>query len=91
MKVALAWNSTATVTRSTPDDIYPSELELDLDIRVYDASGKQVARSLSWDNSYEVVDFNGKPGQVYTIRIHRWPWSSTTGAWSWFGVAWRAS
>ena len=87
VKVALAWNSTATQTATSPSAIYASELELDLDLRVYDSAGNQVAYSLSWDNSYEIVDFTAQPGETYTIKVHRWG-SSPAGAWSWFGIAW---
>jgi hypothetical protein len=91
VKVALAWDSTA-LALSLPfiPELYFSVLQLDLDIRVYDSSGNQVAHSLSWDNSYEIVDFLGKAGKTYTIKIHRWPSSSTAGAWTWFGIAWAA-
>jgi hypothetical protein len=86
VRVALAWNSTATVDDSGATAVYASELGMDLDIRVYDSGGSQVAYSLSWDNSYEVVDFDAEAGETYTVKIHRW--SSRPGAWTWFGVAW---
>ena len=87
VRVALAWNSHATVDRTSADDIYNSVLELDLDIRIYDELGNQVAFSLSWDNSYEVADFPGEQGKVYTVKIHRWS-TATAQSWSWFGIAW---
>jgi len=87
VKVALAWNSTAT-RQGSPEAVYASLLELDLDIRIYDSKGNQVASSLSWDNSYEVADFDGVAGETYTIKVHRWPTSSNPKASTWFGVAW---
>ncbi len=87
VKVALAWNSTAT-RQGSVDAIYASLLELDLDIRIYDSRGSQVASSLSWDNSYEVSDFDGVAGETYTIKVHRWPTSSNPRASTWFGIAW---
>jgi hypothetical protein len=86
VRVAIAWNSTATVDNSAAAATYASELGMDLDIRVYDSKGKQVAYSLSWDNSYEVVDFDAKSNETYTIKIHRW--STKASAWTWFGIAW---
>lgn len=87
VKVALAWNSSATRSGST-EAVYASLLELDLDIRIYNSKGIQVASSLSWDNSYEIADFNGVPGETYTIKVHRWPSSSNASASTWFGIAW---
>jgi len=87
VRVGLAWNSTATARKdAAAEEVFASVLDLDLDVRVFDAKGKQVAASLSWDNSYEVVDFVGTAGQTYTIKVHRW--SGKPGAWSWFGIAW---
>ena len=86
VKVALAWNSTATITETEPEEVYASTLGMDLDLRIYNSKGGQVAYSLSWDNSYEIVDFDGSAGVTYTIKIHRW--SAEEGAWSWYGIAW---
>lgn len=87
-RVALAWNSTATVTDTGATDLYNSALGMDLDVRVYDAFGTQVARSSSWDNSYEVVDFVPKAGQTYTVKVNRF--STKPGAWTWYGIAFTA-
>ncbi len=87
-RVALAWNSTATVTDAGATDLYASALGMDLDVRVYDAFGTQVARSTSWDNSYEVVDFVPKSGQTYTVKVNRF--STKAGAWTWYGIAFTA-
>jgi hypothetical protein len=87
-RVALAWNSTATVTDTGATDLYNSALGMDLDVRVYDAVGTQVARSSSWDNSYEVVDFVPKAGQTYTVKVNRF--STKPGAWTWYGIAFTA-
>jgi hypothetical protein len=81
VKVALAW--TSKVSRFL-GIIYSSELTVDLDLMVFDASGNQVAYSGSWDNSYEIAEFVGRPGQTYTIRIRRWSGTDST----WYGVAW---
>jgi hypothetical protein len=81
VKVALAW--TSKVSRFL-GIIYSSELTVDLDLMVFDSSGTQVGYSGSWDNSYEIAEFVGQPGQTYTIRIRRWSGTDST----WYGIAW---
>ncbi len=85
VKVALAWNSKVSELDILGIRIpISSRLQQDLDLKVYDASGSLVAHSQSWDNSYEIAEFDGKRGAQYTIRIRRW---SGTG-WTWYGLAW---
>ena len=60
-----------------------STLTTDLDLHLYEGS-RLVDWSCSFDNSYEVIDFQGKPGTTYDIVIRRW--SGTD--WVWFGIAW---
>jgi hypothetical protein len=81
IKVALAWTSEV---RSVLGFFYLSDLTVDLDLKVFDASGNQVGYSGSWDNSYEIAEFVGRPGQTYTIRIRRWAGTDPT----WYGIAW---
>jgi hypothetical protein len=85
VKVALAWTSKVS-TFSLFGFTIPlsSKLTVDLDLKVFDASGAQVGYSGSWDNSYEIAEFTGRPGQTYTIRIRRW--SGTDAVW--YGIAW---
>jgi hypothetical protein len=86
VKVALAWNSRVTELNilGLTIPIGRSRLALDLDLLVLDESGARVATAASWDNSFEIAEFDGVPGQTYTIRIRRW--SGTD--WSWYGIAW---
>ena len=85
VKVSLAWNSKVTEFSLLGLTIpLSSQLQQDLDLKVYDASGNLVAHSQSWDNSYEIAEFNATQGNEYTIRIRRW---SGTG-WTWYGIAW---
>jgi hypothetical protein len=51
---------------------------------VFDSHGNQVGYSGSWDNSYEIAEFEGKPGETYTIKIRRWSGSDDV----WYGIAW---
>jgi hypothetical protein len=85
IKVALAW--TSAVTRIDLPFFGPfffSNLAVDLDLFVFDSAGNQVGYSGSWDNSYEIVEFAGRPGETYTIRIRRWSGDRST----WYGIAW---
>jgi hypothetical protein len=85
VKVALAWNSRVTELNILGIRIpLSSRLTLDFDLLVFDDAGTRVATSASWDNSYEIAEFDAVPGRDYTIRIRRW---SGTG-WSWYGLAW---
>ena len=61
-----------------------SNLAVDLDLKVFDGNGAQVGYSGSWDNSYEIAEFVGRPGQTYTIKIRRWSGTDST----WYGIAW---
>lgn len=81
IKVALAWNSQISMDQDEP---ISSTLNLDHDLYLYNEAGFRVAHSASWDNSYEVIDFEGLRGQIYEIRIKRW---SGTGS-TWYGIAW---
>lgn len=85
VKVVLAWTSKVS-TFSIFGITIPltSKLTVDLDLKVFDSSGKQVGYSGSWDNSYEIAEFEGAPGQTYTIRIRRWSGTDSV----WYGIAW---
>ena len=80
VKVALAWTSKVMSIFG----LYLSWLAVDLDLLVYDSAGNQVGYSGSWDNSYEIAEFVGRPGETYTIRIRRWSGTDAT----WYGIAW---
>lgn len=85
VKVALAWTSKVS-TFSILGITIPlsSKLTVDLDLKVFDARGNQVGYSGSWDNSYEIAEFTGAPGQTYTIRVRRWSGTESV----WYGIAW---
>jgi hypothetical protein len=85
VKVALAWDSKVTDISILGITIpLSSQLTVDLDLMVFDSSGAQVGYSGSWDNSYEVAEFDARPGETYDIKIRRW--SGTD--WTWYGIAW---
>jgi hypothetical protein len=85
VKVGLAWDSKVS-TFSIFGITIPvsSKLTLDLDLKVFDSNGTLVGYSGSWDNSYEIAEFDAIPGETYDIRIRRW--SGTD--WTWYGIAW---
>lgn len=84
VKVALAWDSLATVITLPFFQIGIDQLLHDLDIKIYDASGALVGYSGSFDNSYEVAEFAARAGETYTIKIRRWAGSADV----WYGIAW---
>jgi len=87
VKVALAWNSRTTATTAADGSITnaTSELRLDLDLLIYDGT-RLVARSASWDNSYEVAEFRGERGKRYDIVIRRL--ASAPAESTWYGIGW---
>lgn len=85
VKVALAWDSKVKEFSLFGIRIpIASALEQDLDLKVYDANGSLVAQSQSWDNSYEIAEFDARRGEEYTIRIRRY----SGAGWTWYGIAW---
>ena len=85
VKVALAWDSKITMFPFPGIELpIASVLTLDLDLQIFDSHGVQVGYSGSWDNSYEIAEFTGTPGETYTIKIRRW--SGTDDVW--YGIAW---
>ena len=84
VKVALAWDSLATVVDILFFQFAFDTLQLDLDLKIYDSGGALVGYSGSWDNSYEIAEFAARAGETYTIKIRRW--SGTADVW--YGLAW---
>jgi Subtilase family len=85
VKVALAWTSKISTFSFLGVTIpLSSTLTVDLDLKIYDSHGVQVGYSGSWDNSYEIAEFTGSPGETYTIRIRRWSGIDSV----WYGIGW---
>jgi len=87
VKVALAWNSmVSTIIIPLVNIELPisSVLTHDYDIMVFDAGGRLVGYSGSYDNSYEVAEFDANVGATYTVKIRRW----TGGGDMAYGIAW---
>ncbi|MDJ0722662.1 MAG: peptidoglycan-binding protein [Desulfobacterales bacterium] len=87
LKAALAWSSkikyTADASLTPPVKVTESKLTVDLDLYVY-LGGALVAHSSTFDNSFEIVEFDAQAGSTYEIRIKRF--SGTD--WAWYGLAW---
>jgi hypothetical protein len=87
IRVALAWSSKVTydtdATQTPPIKNVVSKLTTDLDLHLYEGN-RIVDWSSSFDNSYEIIDFQGNAGTTYDIVIRRWSGND----WAWFGVAW---
>jgi hypothetical protein len=45
---------------------------MDMDISVYDPNGSYVGSSVSYDNPYEMVNFNPAITGIYVVKIRRW-------------------
>jgi hypothetical protein len=85
VKVALAWDSRVTTYSIAGMQIpISSQLTVDLDLMIYDSRGNLVGYSGSWDNSYEIAEFDGRQGETYEIRIRRWSGTDDT----YYGIAW---
>lgn len=87
LKAALAWSGKVVYTEDTslapPVKVTESKLTADLDLHVY-LGTSLVAHSSTFDNSFEIVEFDARAGQTYDVRIRRF--SGTD--WVWFGLAW---
>lgn len=83
VKVALAWNSKVDIDFPF-FPILSSRLKLDLDLWILDEAGNRVARSTSYDNSYEIAEYVAKSGQELTIVIRKFSGDD----WTYFGIAW---
>ena len=61
VRAAIAWSSFS--------DGMTDELQADFDLRVINPSGQEAAISASFDNNYEIVDFNVDTSGYYRIEI----------------------
>jgi hypothetical protein len=70
VRVVLSWLTRGTYTYAHRSDAHA--IGMDLDLRVYDPSGRLVGHSLSWDNNFESVEFEPTMTGTYTIKINRY-------------------
>ena len=80
VKVALVWDSNPT------SDYVSDPLNADLDLYV---TGPNISQfSISWDNSYEVVDFTATTSGNFQIKVHNYRFD---GVHEYLAVAWSLS
>ncbi len=79
-RVAIAWNTDPNY------QYYWSQPSADFDLNVIGPSSTVVASSVSWDNTYEIVDFTPTVSGTYTLQVHkaRCDVSPRTLAYAWF-------
>ena len=70
VRVVLCWLNRGTYTYSHRNDAHP--IGMDLDLAVFDPNGNLVGSSSSWDNPYEVVNFDPTVTGKYRFRIKRY-------------------
>lgn len=70
VRIALAWMNRGSYTYDHRNDAHA--IGLDLDLQVFDPSGKLIGSSLSWDNPFEAIDFKPSKTGTYTIKIKRY-------------------
>lgn len=64
---------------------YATRPSADLDLKLLNPAGAVVASSLSFDNTYEVIDFTPSTSGVYRLRVDRHRCNYTP---QWLGWAW---
>jgi hypothetical protein len=69
VRIAMSWLIRGTYVYTNKDDAHP--IGMDLDLSVYDPNGNLVGRSWSWDNGFEVVDFEPTRSGTYSFKINR--------------------
>ena len=84
IKVCLAWDSKITSANGTAT---ASQLTVDLDLWVRDINQQLVGFSSSFDNSYEVVEFDGLQGATYEIVVKKHRGTDLV----WYGLAWQSA
>lgn len=77
-RVVLSWDTDPAF----PD--YGTRPSADIDLRVVDLNGRVVASSMSWDNTFEIVEFDSFFAGTYTVQAVRFRCDLPT----WLGWAW---
>jgi hypothetical protein len=79
-RVAIAWDNDPNYAS------YNTQPGADLDLSVINPGGGTVASSLSWDNTYEIVDFTAQQTGFHRIRVNKFRCSFNP---QWLGWSWR--
>jgi hypothetical protein len=70
VRAVLSWLNRGSFTYSHRYDAHP--IGMDLDLAIYDPNGNYVTGSASWDNPYEVVNFEPSMTGYYVFKIRRY-------------------
>ncbi len=70
VRIVFSWLNRGDYTYSHRTDAHP--IGMDMDISVYSPSGSYVAGSFSWDNPYEMVNFDPTVSGTYVVKIRRY-------------------
>ncbi|GMV43711.1 MAG: hypothetical protein AMXMBFR64_54270 [Myxococcales bacterium] len=87
LRVVLSWDATVRCT----DPLRPTQtctaatLDADLDLQVFDGTPDPVAVSLTYDNSYEFVEFPIEADRTYDIMVSPFSWAASS---TYIGLAW---
>jgi hypothetical protein len=80
-RVVLSWST------DPADTHYGSQPSADIDLSVVDANGRTMASSMSFDNSFEIVEFDVVTAGSFTLRAHKFRCDSSV----WLGWAWHTA
>ena len=79
-RVVIVWDTDTAYRR------YRSRPSADLDLRIVGHGNAVVARSLSFDNTYEIIEFTPAAAGPYDIAVRKFRCDSDP---KWLGWAWR--
>lgn len=77
-RVVLSWDTDPAF------EDYGTRPSADIDLRVVDALGRTIASSSSWDNTFEIVEFDSWLAGTYTVQAVKYRCDLPT----WLGWAW---
>lgn len=82
VRAVICWDS------NPASDYGTNPLSTDLDLRVISPSGAVITQSLSWRNSYEIVDFTATETGAYKMRVTYYARNPTESLDLGLGLAW---
>ena len=77
-RVVLSWDTDPSVTD------YATRPSVDIDLVIVDSLGRMIAASSSFDNTYEIVEFDSFLAGTYTLQAKKFRCDART----WLGWAW---
>jgi len=82
-RIVLSWDSDPAF------DDYEDRPSADIDLCLVDANNQVIARSLSWDNTFEIVELDTPTGGTFTLQAvkYRCDRPSTWLGWAWLTTA----